>query len=76
MASEPPDPVIEAYKAGIDHTLLRENLRLTPDERVRNLQRLQRLADATREAGAIAAGRPKDLEVIAELESLGEEERE
>ena len=76
MASEPPDPVIEAYKAGIDRTLLRENLRLTPDERVRNLQRLQRLADATREAGAIAAGRPKDLEVIAELESLGEEERE
>lgn len=76
MASEPPDPVIEAYKAGIDRTLLRENLRLTPDERVRNLQRLQRLADAAREAGAIAAGRPKDLEVIAELESLGEEERE
>ncbi len=51
MASEPSDPVIDAYKAGIDRTLLRENLRLTPDERVRNLQRLQRLADAAREAG-------------------------
>ncbi len=51
MTSETPDPVIEAYKEGIDRTLLRENLRLTPEERVRNLQRLQRLADAAREAG-------------------------
>ena len=28
-----PDPVIEAYKKGIDRTLLRENLRRTPAER-------------------------------------------
>jgi hypothetical protein len=51
MATEIPDAVIELYKAGIDRTLLRENLRLTPDERVRNLQRLQKLAEAAREAG-------------------------
>jgi hypothetical protein len=33
-----PDPVIEAYKAGIDVTLLRENLRLTPEQRLDKLQ--------------------------------------
>jgi hypothetical protein len=30
--------VIEAYKAHVDRTLLRENLKLTPDERLRKLQ--------------------------------------
>lgn len=45
------DPIIELYKAAIDRTLLRENLRLTPEERVRNLQGLQKLAEAAREAG-------------------------
>ncbi len=30
----PPDPVIEAYKAGVDRTLIRENLRLTPAQRL------------------------------------------
>ena len=29
------DPVIEAYKKGIDRTLLRENLKLTVEERAR-----------------------------------------
>lgn len=33
-----PDPVIEAYKKDVDRTLLRENLTLTPDERLRKLQ--------------------------------------
>lgn len=33
-----PDPVIEAYKKDVDRTLLRENLKLTPDERLRKLQ--------------------------------------
>jgi len=33
-----PDPVVEAYKKDIDRTLLRENLKLTPDERLRKLQ--------------------------------------
>jgi hypothetical protein len=39
-----PDPVIEAYKKDIDRTLIRENLRLTPEERLDNLIRLQRFA--------------------------------
>lgn len=31
------DEVIELYKRDVDRTLLRENLRLTPDERVRKM---------------------------------------
>ena len=33
-----PDPVIEAYKKDVDRTLIRENLKLTPEERLRKLQ--------------------------------------
>jgi hypothetical protein len=33
----PPDPVIEAYKKDIDRTLLRENLKLTPTQRLQKL---------------------------------------
>ena len=33
-----PDPVIEVFKRDVDRTLLRENLKLTPDERLRRLQ--------------------------------------
>ncbi len=32
------DPVIEAYKKDVDRTLIRENLKLTPEERLRKLQ--------------------------------------
>ncbi|HEX7185519.1 MAG TPA: hypothetical protein VF756_27090 [Thermoanaerobaculia bacterium] len=46
-----PDPVIEAYKKDIDRTLLRENLKLTVEERLRNLMRLQRFAEEMRRAG-------------------------
>jgi len=34
-----PDPVIEAYKKDIDRTLIRENLKLTPEQRLNNLMR-------------------------------------
>jgi hypothetical protein len=55
MVPEPvsldPDPVIEAYKKDIDRTLLRENLKLTPEERLLKLQDFVRLAVALREAG-------------------------
>ena len=50
-----PDPVIDAYKRDIDMTLLRENLRRSVDERVRNLMALQRLAEEARRAGREAA---------------------
>jgi hypothetical protein len=45
------DPVVEAYKQGVDRTLLRANLAKTPEERVRALMMLQRLAREAREAG-------------------------
>jgi hypothetical protein len=48
----PADPVIEAYKQGIDRTLIRENLRRSVEERVLNLQALLELAEEARRAQA------------------------
>jgi hypothetical protein len=36
------DPVIEAYKKDVDRTLLRENLKLTPEQRVQKAESLHR----------------------------------
>lgn len=52
-----PDPVIEAYKAHVDRTLLRQNLLRTPEERWANLTAALRLAEELRRAGAEARGR-------------------
>ena len=46
-----PDPVVEAYKRHVDRTLLRQNLRRSPTERVANLIALQKLAAEARRAG-------------------------
>jgi len=46
-----PDPVIEAYKRDIDRTLLRENLRLTVEQRFLQLIALQQFATELRRAG-------------------------
>ncbi|MDP9190881.1 MAG: hypothetical protein M3P06_04165 [Acidobacteriota bacterium] len=54
------DPVVEFYKRGVDRTLIRENLRRSPEDRLRALQERQRIA-------------AKDLEVVAELEAIREE---
>lgn len=51
------DPVVEAYKKDVDRTLLRANLRKTPDERVRELVRLLAFAEELRRAGREATGR-------------------
>ena len=45
------DPVIEAYKSGIDVTLIRENLRRAPEERLIALQQLQSFAQELRKGG-------------------------
>ena len=45
------DPVIEAYKKHIDRTLIRHNLRLTVDQRFRQLMELQRFAEQVQNAG-------------------------
>jgi hypothetical protein len=46
-----PDPVIDTYKRDLDRTLVREQLRRTPDERVRNMIAALRFAEALRHAG-------------------------
>jgi len=55
------DPVIEVYKKDVDRTLLRENLKLTVEERIRKAIRVHKSVDALREAGrrarAAEAGR-------------------
>lgn len=73
-SSLPPEPVIEAYKKDIDRTLLRENLKLSVQERFEKHMSFQRFAEELRQAGKEAtAGRSKDLEPIAELDALAEE---
>ena len=52
-----PDPVVEAYKKDVDRTLLRENLRRTPEERCQNFLAMYRVAEEVRRAGAKARGR-------------------
>lgn len=47
----PVDPVIEAYKKDVDRTLIRENLRLTVQQRLERLMDLQRFAEELGRAG-------------------------
>jgi hypothetical protein len=52
MASpESHDAIIERYKLDVDVTLIRENLKLTPHERMLKLIVLQRFAEELRRAG-------------------------
>ncbi|HSU67073.1 MAG TPA: hypothetical protein VLJ39_09390 [Tepidisphaeraceae bacterium] len=44
------DPIIEAYKKDVDRTLIRENLKLTPDQRLANLEALLEDAEEIRRA--------------------------
>ena len=50
-ASLDPDPVIEIFKKDVDRTLLRENLTLTPEQRLNKLQDFVAFITAVREAG-------------------------
>lgn len=45
------DPVVEAYKAGVDRTLIRERLKRTTAERVEDLVALARFAEELARAG-------------------------
>ena len=47
----PRDPVVEAYKKDIDRTLIRENLRLTPEQRLLKLQDFVAFLVTMQEAG-------------------------
>ena len=45
------DPVVEFYKRDVDRTLLRENLKLTPGERLEKFVRFAKFAEQVRKAG-------------------------
>ena len=45
-----PDPVIEFYKKDVDRTLIRENLKLTVEQRLDQAMELQRFAEELRRA--------------------------
>jgi hypothetical protein len=45
------DLIVELYKRDVDRTLIRENLRKSPEDRLRALQELQRFAEEVRKAG-------------------------
>jgi hypothetical protein len=51
MNSLEPNPVIEVYKKDVDRTLLRENLKLSYEDRLKKLMQLQRFADELQKAG-------------------------
>ena len=50
------DPVIEAYKKDIDRTLIRENLKRTPEQRLLQLMKLQEFAEELQAAGRRSRG--------------------
>ena len=48
------DPVVEVYMRDVDRTLLRENLKLTPAQRLEKLVRFSSFAAELRSAGVRA----------------------
>ena len=55
----PPDAVIEELKREVDRPLLRENLKLTPEQRLMKLQDFVKFTYEFGEAGRAARSRPK-----------------
>jgi hypothetical protein len=51
------DPEIEAYKKDVDRTILRENLKLTPAERLEKFERFAEYARELQETGRRARQR-------------------
>jgi hypothetical protein len=54
------DPVIEAYKKDVDRTLLRENLKLTVEERFQRFESFMRFFYELREAGRQLREQPEN----------------
>lgn len=50
------DPVVQAYMRDVDRTLLRENLKLTPGQRLEKFVRFAAFASELRKAGQRARG--------------------
>lgn len=53
------DPVVEAYMRDVDRTLLRENLKYTPAQRLERLVNFGAFAAELREAGKRARAKKK-----------------
>jgi hypothetical protein len=51
------DRLVEELKKDVDRTLIRENLKLTVEERLVQLMKLQEFAEELRRAGRAAFGR-------------------
>jgi len=49
-----PSAVIDAYKKDVDRTLIRENLKLTAEERVRKMMAVLHFADEVRRSAKVA----------------------
>jgi hypothetical protein len=49
------DPVIEVYKKDVDRGLLRENMKLTAQERLENFAAFMNFASQMRDAGRLLA---------------------
>jgi hypothetical protein len=54
-SKDPPDPV-DAYREGVDRSLIEKNLELSVEERFLQLMELQRFAAELRRAGERARG--------------------
>jgi hypothetical protein len=50
-SAESDDPIVEAYKKGVDMTLIRRNLSMSVEERFEQLMSLQKFAEELRAAG-------------------------
>lgn len=59
------DEIIELYMRDVDRTLLRENLKLTPTERIEKLMAMQRFVEELQRAGREATKTPAEA-VIAQ----------
>jgi hypothetical protein len=52
------DPVIAIYKRDVDRSLLRESLKLTPEQRIRDLQRMHEFSEELQRGMQRAVRRP------------------
>jgi hypothetical protein len=62
------DPVIEFYKNDVDRTVLRENLKLTVEERLRKASNLRKSIEAARD-GALVLGSGSNQQSASALPS-------
>ena len=65
------DEIIELYMRDVDRTLLRENLKLTPTQRIEQLMEMQRFAERLQRAGRDVPLRFAELKALMSEESEG-----